>query len=237
MCTPSASRKSWEFHNAGSRPYRSHKVRACDFCRKRKARCTVDLPDQPCFLCRMHGAECHHNKESTDSIESSIQRKRDSRSVAEQLSTLNGVAPPQKRAKFSQQTSADSTETNPETHDVHYSGQTRSAEKAVSGLKESLNESVHIIGPVAAKDAQVIEQFIPSQESLNSQGTKTPYNVYSNDPRKPILYTTVSRRRHGLRTTAIPGENQQEIIEQVVGPFKHDLVQMYICETMSVHSR
>ncbi|KAJ5433672.1 C6 transcription factor [Penicillium daleae] len=42
----------------GNRPYRSHKVRACDTCRKRKARCTVDIPHQPCITCRVQGTNC-----------------------------------------------------------------------------------------------------------------------------------------------------------------------------------
>ena len=46
----------------GSRPYRSHKIPACERCRKRKARCTIDLPDQPCLLCRLQGGTCSRSK-------------------------------------------------------------------------------------------------------------------------------------------------------------------------------
>ncbi|OJJ42544.1 hypothetical protein ASPZODRAFT_76489 [Penicilliopsis zonata CBS 506.65] len=48
-----------------TRPYRSHKIPACDFCRRRKSRCTQDVADQPCLLCRMHGAECSRTGMST----------------------------------------------------------------------------------------------------------------------------------------------------------------------------
>jgi hypothetical protein len=104
-------------------------------------------------------------------------------------------------------------------------------------FEDPQNESVHIVGPVAAEDAQVIEKFMPSERSNKSVETgKKPYNVYSNDPRKPILYTTVSRRRQGVRLGFPPGENQKEILEQILGPFKHDLVKLYVKSLLPIHS-
>jgi hypothetical protein len=69
-----------------------------------------------------------------------------------------------------------------------------------------------IVGPVVADDAQVIEKFMPPERSNQSVEPDHPYNVYSSDPRKPILYTTVSRRRQGMRAGVPPGENQKEIL-------------------------
>ncbi|KAF7592737.1 hypothetical protein BBP40_012568 [Aspergillus hancockii] len=67
------------------------------------------------------------------------------------------------------------------------------------------NESVHIVGPVVADDAQVIEKFMPPEHSnTNVDPNSHPYNVYSNDPRKPILYTTISRRRQDRFNVAFP---------------------------------
>ena len=40
------------------RPYRSHKVPACETCRRRKIRCFVDIPSQPCRFCREHARQC-----------------------------------------------------------------------------------------------------------------------------------------------------------------------------------
>jgi hypothetical protein len=82
---------------------------------------------------------------------------------------------------------------------------------------------------VVADDANVIEKYMPPQRSNKSVEPRNnhPYNVYSNDPRKPILYTTVSRRRQGMRVGIPPGENQKEILEQILGPFKDDLVRLY----------
>lgn len=211
--------------STGSRPYRSHKVRACDLCRKRKSRCTVDLPGQSCLLCRVQGADCHYGEDKSNLIDQSapttsaetkpwsmppdtkgLKRTHDEMSSASPARNLMEIPPVASKENLVKSTPKAENE---------------------QGYRHGPGESVHIVGPVAAADAQVIERY--SERSNNhSPDRKTPYNVYSNDPRKPILYTTVSRRRQGLRTTGTPGENQREIIEQVLGPFKHDLVKMYV---------
>jgi hypothetical protein len=104
----------------------------------------------------------------------------------------------------------------------------RGSEPRRQGIEDPHNESVHIVGPVVADDAQVIEKFMPPEHSnTNVDPNSHPYNVYSNDPRKPILYTTISRRRQGMRVGIPPGENQKEVLEQILGPFKHELVRLY----------
>ncbi|EGD90605.2 hypothetical protein H112_02071 [Trichophyton rubrum D6] len=211
--------------STGSRPYRSHKVRACDLCRKRKSRCTVDLPGQSCLLCRVQGADCHYGEDKSNLIDQSapttsaetkpwsmppdtkgLKRTHDEMSSASPARNLMEIPPVASKENLVKSTPKAENE---------------------QGYRHGPGESVHIVGPVAAADAQVIERY--SERSNNhSPDRKTPYNVYSNDPRKPILYTTVSRRRQGLRTTGTPGENQREIIEQVLGPFKHDLVKIFL---------
>jgi hypothetical protein len=79
---------------------------------------------------------------------------------------------------------------------------------------------------MVAEDAQVIEHMPPERSSLSEEPNSHPYNIYSSDPRKPVLYTTISRRRKGMRRGVPPGENQREILEQILGPFKHDLVRL-----------
>lgn len=108
-------------------------------------------------------------------------------------------------------------------------GDSRGSEHSRPGVEDPQNESVFIVGPVVADDAQVIEQHMPPEGSSKAEVPNShPYNVYSNDPRKPILYTTVSRRRRGVRVGTPPGENQKEILEQILGPFKQDLVRLYV---------
>lgn len=111
----------------------------------------------------------------------------------------------------------------------------RGSETRRQGIEDPHNESVHIVGPVVADDAQVIEKFMPPEYSnKNEDPNSHPYNVYSNDPRKPILYTTISRRRKGMRVGIPPGENQKEVLEQILGPFRHDLVRLYAFDRLSI---
>jgi hypothetical protein len=40
------------------RPYRSHKIPACSFCRQRRVRCAVEVRGQPCRQCQKKDVEC-----------------------------------------------------------------------------------------------------------------------------------------------------------------------------------
>ncbi|PGH02158.1 hypothetical protein AJ79_07704 [Helicocarpus griseus UAMH5409] len=214
--------------STGARPYRSHKIRACDLCRRRKSRCTVDLPGQSCLLCRVQGADCHYREEQL----SPIRAQRHDHNTGGRKRPSDGSQNTRKRKPtYPSQ--------NPSGVPVSAAGAASWNQRSIPQsdiqaghslprrFEEPLGESVHIIGPVAAEDAQVIERFMP-ENSTKRPDAKAPYNVYSNDPKKPILYTTVSRRRQGLRTTGIPGESQKEILEQILGPFKHELVTIFL---------
>ncbi|OJD14407.1 hypothetical protein AJ78_05254 [Emergomyces pasteurianus Ep9510] len=215
--------------STGTRPYRSHKIRACDLCRKRKSRCTVDLPGESCLLCRVQGADCHYREDQIKPIRT---RFYDQNASGSKL-PLSGSQTPQKRQRTHHSPNFSGVPTlavETPSPDATPAPQSDSPADHSSppAFQEPFGESVHIVGPVAAEDAQVIERFMPSENSTKRSDTKAPYNVYSNDPKKPILYTTVSRRRQGLRTTGIPGESQKEILEQILGPFKHDLVKIFL---------
>jgi len=210
--------------NAGARPYRSHKVRACDLCRKRKSRCTVDIPGQSCLLCRVQGADCHYQEEAN--------------ADASVLSTTESQPWSGAQPAKPEPVSAQKRKRSP---DCHPSANGPSPQRTISSSSgrgsdprrkeydDPHNESVLIVGPMVAEDAQVIEKHMPPERSSFSEEPKShPYNIYSSDPRKPVLYTTISRRRKGMRQGVPPGENQKEILEQILGPFKHDLVRLFI---------
>ncbi|RAH75193.1 putative C6 transcription factor [Aspergillus aculeatinus CBS 121060] len=210
--------------NAGARPYRSHKVRACDLCRKRKSRCTVDIPGQSCLLCRVQGADCHYQEDSSQDapLSDGHDTKRWSADPA-QVSTVG-----QKR-KRSSEVGSPASGSRPRASSVPQTDSAGGHRGSESRFDDPHNESVLIVGPVVADDAQVIEKYMPTERTSKSVEPKNnTYNVYSSDPRKPILYTTVSRRRQGMRVGIPPGENQKEILEQILGPFKHDLVRLFI---------
>lgn len=203
--------------NAGARPYRSHKVRACDLCRKRKSRCTVDIPGQSCLLCRVQGADCHYQEEQNQETSLVL-------STSESKPWPPGPSPvdpmPGQKRKRSPDLNSHQSPIGPSPPGTTSSSGRRKDE-------DPHNESVLIVGPMVAEDAQVIEKHMPPERtSLSEEPSNNPYNIYSSDPRKPVLYTTISRRRKGMRRGVPPGENQKEILEQILGPFRHDLVRL-----------
>ncbi|KAJ5208625.1 hypothetical protein N7449_003004 [Penicillium cf. viridicatum] len=218
--------------NAGARPYRSHKVRACDLCRKRKSRCTVDIPGQSCLLCRVQGADCHYQEEAN--ADSSILSAPDSKSwpgppAMEAVPGQKRKRSPDGLAHMSQNIPPRQPINGPSPHGTTSSGGRRGSDSRRKDMDDPQNESVLIVGPMVAEDAQVIEKHMPPERTSQSEEPKShPYNIYSSDPRKPVLYTTISRRRKGMRRGTPPGENQKEVLEQILGPFKHDLVRLFI---------
>ncbi|GKZ74498.1 hypothetical protein AnigIFM50267_000734 [Aspergillus niger] len=214
--------------NAGARPYRSHKVRACDLCRKRKSRCTVDIPGQSCLLCRVQGADCHYQEEANN--DPPLTNGHESKPWVPDHTRVSSLG--QKRKHTPDAIDSSAHPSRRRASSVAHSDSAldrRRSESRSQGVDDPHNESVLIVGPVVADDAQVIERYMPPERTSKSVEPKSqPYNVYSSDPRKPILYTTVSRRRQGMRVGVPPGENQKEILEQILGPFKRDLVRLFI---------
>lgn len=90
---------------------------------------------------------------------------------------------------------------------------------------EGSSESAHIVGPILVNDARIVEQYISPDERTGD--VEVPYNVYSNDREEPILYTKVSRRRPGSNSKSSAGAKQREILEQILGPFANELVDLY----------
>jgi hypothetical protein len=81
-----------------------------------------------------------------------------------------------------------------------------------------------IVGPAAAEDIHIIEEYMTSKRSPEEVRDGS-YNVISNDPAKPILYLSVPARRKGLgKLSDSPGSSQKEIVEQILGPLVPDLM-------------
>ncbi|KAK5127651.1 hypothetical protein LTR85_006992 [Meristemomyces frigidus] len=77
-----------------------------------------------------------------------------------------------------------------------------------------------------AEDIEVLEQYLPAQNMARGCATK-PYSLISNAPGKSVIYLTVPRRRKGLRSTTDPGSAQREILEQILGPLKSEVIRVY----------
>ncbi|SMR56712.1 unnamed protein product [Zymoseptoria tritici ST99CH_1E4] len=77
-----------------------------------------------------------------------------------------------------------------------------------------------------AEDIQILEHYLTSTGAVGANTVK-PYSVIPSAPGKPIVYLRVPRRREGLGSEMRPGSKQKEIMEQVLGTFKEDVVKLY----------
>lgn len=186
-----------------ARPYRSHKVPACDRCRKRKIRCIVDISGHPCLLCRANDIPCIKTKER-GGTSSTGERPAKRRQTEPATQVSNDVAAAGERQLGSE-----------------------NARGAIPTSGENAGEkgerAAMIVGPVAAEDIHIIEEYMTSKRSPEEVRDGS-YNVISNDPAKPILYLSVPARRKGLgKPGELPGSAQREIIEQILGPLAPNL--------------
>lgn len=187
---------------AESRPYRSHKVPACDLCRHRKIRCNIDIPGQPCRFCRERELTCEYTQKTEHN---------DAESPAKRRKTQAAASFPM--------------------------GVSRTAEKGLAQFPSvagtSPTESSLILNPPMAEDIEILEHYLTSN-GPGSASTGKPYSLISSGPGNPIVYLTVPRRRKGLPTVADPGRSQREVIEQILGPFKEDVINLYLFDQIEV---
>lgn len=89
----------------------------------------------------------------------------------------------------------------------------------------NLTQATHIVGPVMARDAQVLEQYMsPVYASTVSHVRPNPYSVYSDDPINPVVYMRVPRQR-GLPPlgNGTPGFKQCENMQKILDPLGNTL--------------
>ncbi|RMX79182.1 hypothetical protein D0869_08489 [Hortaea werneckii] len=77
---------------ASSRPYRSHKVPACDVCRKRKIQCRIDEAGQRCRFCRERDVACHFSQKE-DNRDNDIQPRSKRKAMEPHQATRVGPHP------------------------------------------------------------------------------------------------------------------------------------------------
>ncbi|EJT72922.1 hypothetical protein GGTG_09773 [Gaeumannomyces tritici R3-111a-1] len=252
-----------ESHDAAAavpvRPYRSHKVPACERCRVRKLRCTVDIKDKPCLLCRLHSAECSRRPgagaaaelNASSSAASAGSRRNDparrrSRSppAPKRRRTTTGSADRPSRVRVSPPSRAASDDECPGGSGGGGSGDRASYRhrNAVRETEEAPHDSeaFAIVGPESAEDLHVIEQYISVQSQASAVAAGTPdaagarkrlFNLVSRDPGNPVVSLSVPRYRAGFRMHRVPGMAQLEIIEQILGPFTAELIDVYFRKT------
>lgn len=220
-----------------SRPYRSHKIPACERCRRRKIRCVVDLTDQPCLLCRMQNATCCRLDKHMFSTKSHTADTKAS-PCSEVLSNRVSKRPQRKIEGSTSSTKIDGIQPRLSYPREHHDVQPRGKQSAEANLQPSWDSSPAaerarpnlstIIGPSVAEDLQIIETYMASETDINAYAKHRRYAIMSDEPKKPVLYMDVPNRRKGFILAAKPGEAQGEILEQVLRPFVGDIVALCV---------
>lgn len=181
-----------------SRPYRSHRVPACIRCRSRKIRCVIDLPGNACLACRT-APQPKKGHLKCQYIHPSAN------------SSPSDSQPTSKRRRLS----------GDDDDDEHVPVRPSSAPVL---HKSSTHPSASIIlAPHIAEDVSIISQH-PNADPSASQ----PYQTMSRDVQNPIVYLTVPRFRTGLAPELGAGRDQLEIIQQLTGPFKRNVLDLYL---------
>ncbi|CAK1363200.1 putative transcriptional regulatory protein [Cercospora beticola] len=231
---------------SASRPYRSHKVPACDLCRRRKIHCNVDVPGQSCRFCRERDLTCEfRQKRASDAVEQrpakrSRANRSENRNVPQEISSKGSTIGITLSKQGERSLPADLSPGQIHAQGIclrneHLSptvlgqGTTTPSESlaqfpSVAGT--SPNESSLMLNPPMAEDIEVLEHYLTSHGAARSMVAK-PYSVISTAPGKPIVYLTVPRRRQGLRTENEPGQKQREIMENVLGKLRDHVVELY----------
>lgn len=201
-----------------SRPYRSHKVPACDFCRRRKTRCTRDNVDKECLPCRMYGAQCSTAIDSQSRSHETLEFH----SVPRRKRARTSPQVTRRDANMSAKDHQKENSTSSQTDDIH--------DAPASASKSTFDQSGHIIGPAMARDAQILEQHLSPTRNRNTTSLyarSTPYSVYSDDPRNPVVYMKVPRQRGippaGNGTSSF---SQFETMQKILEPLGPELFHM-----------
>ncbi|KAH8768509.1 fungal-specific transcription factor domain-containing protein [Hyaloscypha finlandica] len=225
-----------------SRPYRSHRFPACDFCRRRKSRCTRDVDNRPCLLCRVNGVECTRNGAGSTATDESVpvvhRRKRPRESRPElplEDSHSRSAARVQDASLMNIHFSNAQSQSQLEGHSPEEIIRPRMKTPTPRSVPtpqqaQNQNQTGHIVGPAVARDVQVLEQFMsPTYGGLAvSYARPNPYSVYSDDPKHPIVYLKVPRQRVASSWgNGSAGFKQYETIEKILEPLGNDLFSLY----------
>ncbi|KAF2008464.1 hypothetical protein BU24DRAFT_328513, partial [Aaosphaeria arxii CBS 175.79] len=83
-----------------------------------------------------------------------------------------------------------------------------------------------LLAPHLADDIDVVQRHISKFRTSEPDESQT-YKTLLHDSKNPIVYLSVPRYRIGLRPEIGPGKEQLEIIEQIMGPFKREVIELY----------
>ncbi|KAH7374851.1 putative Zn(II)2Cys6 transcription factor [Plectosphaerella cucumerina] len=195
---------------AAARPYRSHRIPACDFCHRRKSRCHRTRLDEPCTLCRMHKKHCT------------------TRPTAHMRRPTRPSSPLESPVLANPATNASDSSLRSSFQDAGMDMNRPRGDTGLAATDPGL--SSHIVGPAVAPDVQMLEQYLSPAENGGpvSHVHPNPYSVYSDDPRNPVVYLKVPRQRTTASTgNGTSGFKQCEAIENIVQPLGPHVLDLY----------
>lgn len=81
------------------------------------------------------------------------------------------------------------------------------------------------MNPPMAEDVDILERYLTSHAAVGANDY-TPYVQVSNTGGESIVYHRVPRHRKGLSIAVDAGKAQREILEQILGPLKNDVIRL-----------
>ncbi|KAL4961877.1 Zn(II)2Cys6 transcription factor [Aspergillus stella-maris] len=204
-----------------ARPYRSHKIPACEFCRKRRSRCTQEVADQPCLLCRLHGRGETCSRATKAAASDTSKRRR--------LASNQDIEPQLDRSRHGRSPSRTAGDPEYAAENTNRPAIARRQSATTLPQNDASNQSGHIVGPAMARDAQVLERCMSSVHGTAvSYARPNPYSVYSDNTRNPVIYMKVPRQRNIAPSgNGTAGFRQFEAMEKVVEPLGAELCHVY----------
>ncbi|KAH8427449.1 Zn(II)2Cys6 transcription factor domain-containing protein [Aspergillus melleus] len=193
------------------RPYRSHKVPACDRCRRFKRRCTGGSPDRPCVLCHLQEVPCLIS--ASPKAQAGVRRS----SRREQRRVL----PKQTPSNVNVTVHATPSQADPDVGQDERIGTDYHGSPTQDRSKIELSM---VASPVISEDIQILERYMSSKAS-----SSMPVSVdgsLSHAGANPMVYLRVPRRREGLAMSENPGKQQKEILRQILKPYADELVRL-----------
>ncbi|KAF1939588.1 hypothetical protein EJ02DRAFT_456791 [Clathrospora elynae] len=84
-----------------------------------------------------------------------------------------------------------------------------------------------MLAPHQAEDIDIFNRHISQHRKPGGEAESSSYQTLLHDAKDPVVYLTVPRFRTGLPPNSGCGREQLEIVEQIMGPFKREVVELY----------
>lgn len=85
-----------------------------------------------------------------------------------------------------------------------------------------------MLAPHLAEDVDIFNRHILQHRNPSGEEPEpSKYQTLRHDVHDPVVYTSVPRFRTGLAPGSGCGKEQREIVDQIIGPFKREVVELY----------